>query len=184
MVQTKQTVTVVTLNEMITLGDLGDVVITMKDFEWLVKSSNLSLVEIKERLDKCLLNNFSTLVCDDELQDYLEVLLGHATINFGFPVVKEIVSGVCIERGVGNFKFIESLGIHKLNKKSLKKLINSKIKPELIGEALERSHYMTTNKVKNLIAEDFVYFGVDTHGFTDDQMVVEYIELIRKNLKP
>ncbi len=37
--------------EMITLGDLGDVVITMKDFEWLVKSSNLSLVEIKERLD-------------------------------------------------------------------------------------------------------------------------------------
>ncbi len=32
----------------------------MKDFEWLVKSSNLSLVEIKERLDKCVSNNFST----------------------------------------------------------------------------------------------------------------------------
>jgi len=48
---------------------------------------------------------------------------------------------------------------------------------------LERSHNRTTNKVKNLIAEDLVYFGVDTHGFTDDQMVVEYIELIRKNVK-
>jgi hypothetical protein len=166
----------------------GEVVVGMDDFTWLFRTE-MYLGTIRDRLNKFVINQFkfddpfTSLMADDELEEYLEALLGHTVVNYGFAFVKELVDGCRMERGVGNFKYKSGSGLFYLTNKSLKKLVKSGVRSELIREALELSHYVLTGKVDNKLDNKIEAMGDrDPSELTDDQRVAKYVEIKRSLL--